>query len=970
MVKSQLTGPPALLASTTASGAHVGGRSRLRDFSSLLAALAAFGLLLAVTLATLTGFDSTQLQPTSPPAISPQAPSLPQSSTSPGTSNATSDRAAHAYAKLPLSFVPNAGQADKQIRYYAQGAGFSFSFSDDKAVLAFEKGDRGQALELRFLGANPNAKLTALDRGQGRVNYLTGSKRHTDLPTYNQLVYRDRWPGIDMVFRGKGGKLEYEFRLHPGAKPSDIRLAYAGAESLSLGAGGALLIDTPLGTLRDSKPTSYQRIGGRRAPVASRYTLAGSSYGFALGHYDRGQPLVIDPSLVYSTYLGGSGVDFGQGIAVDSQGAAYVTGFTRSTDFPVTAGAFDTSANGGFEDAFVTKLSPSGSSLDYSTYLGGEGADNGFAIAVDSLGAAYVTGETQGGGGFPTTAGAFDTALHDKFIAFVTKLSPSGSSLTYSTFLGGPDDGEEAGRGIAIDTLGAAYVTGNTSSEEFPTTAGAFDTSFDLLGDAFLTKLNSTGSGLVYSTYLGGSGDDIGRGIAVDSLGTAYVTGETRSSNFPTAAAFDSSLGLQDAFATKLSSTGSTLAYSTYLGGSGGERGSSIAVDGAGSAYVTGDTSSSDFPTTAGAFDTSYNIDDAFVTKLNASGAGLAYSTYLGGSGSDQGYGITVDGQGAAHVTGATNSSDFPTTAGAYDTNGGGAFVTKLNASGAGLAYSTYLDGSRGLGVAIDSQGTVYVTGYAGADFPTTAGAFDTTFNGVSDAFVTKLLPIASPTGPATITLSPADAVNNVGTTHTVTATVKDAGGQPVPNTTVRFSVTGATTTSGSCTTNTSGQCSFSYQGPNLPGADLIDAYADTDNDNVRDPGEPEAVPATKAWILPTSTAGHVTGGGQIRNSLGNDKVAFGFNAKSDANAVKGECTVVDPSTDTMIKCIDATVVNTSATHATIFGNAKVNGVASTYRIDVDDLAEPGTGSDTFKIQTSSGYTAGGTLKSGNIQIH
>ncbi len=214
-------------------------------------------------------------------------------------------RAANAYAKLPLAFVPNAGQTDQSVRYYAQGAGFPFYFTDDKAVLAFEKGGRGQALDLRFVGANPNAEPEAADRGTGRVNYLTASEHHTNLPTYERLIYRDLWPGIDMVFRGQGGKLNYEFHLRPGAEVSDIRIAYAGAKGVSLGAGGALQIDTPLGTLRYAHPQSFQRIDGRRVPVDSRYALAGNAYGFAVGHHDRRQPLVIDPSLAYSIYLGG-----------------------------------------------------------------------------------------------------------------------------------------------------------------------------------------------------------------------------------------------------------------------------------------------------------------------------------------------------------------------------------------------------------------------------------------------------------------------------------------------------------------------------------------------------------------------------------------------------------------------------------------------------------------------------------------
>jgi Ca2+-binding RTX toxin-like protein len=766
VVQSQLTGPRVLLASRTSTGAYEGFDSRRWYPSSLFAGLAALGLLLAVTLATLAPSDSNQFQASSQSAISPLAPSLPQPSSpaSPGQSKASSDRAEHAYAKLPLSFVPNAGQADGQIRYYAQGGGFSFSFMNDKAVLAFEKGDRGQALELRFLGANPNAKVTAADRGEGSVNYLVGSKHQTNLPTYGQLVYRDLWPGIDMVFLGKGGRLVYEFNVHRGANPNDIRLAYKGANGLSLGAGGGLSVDTPLGDLRDAPPQSFQRIDGKRVDIASRYALSGDSYGFALGRYDRSQPLVIDPSLAYSTYLGGSATDAsdeGRGIAVDSNGAAYVTGYTVSSDFPTTAGAFETTPHEFGSDVFVTKLNPTGSSLAYSTFLGGSSneapADGPVSIAVDSQGAAYVSGETTSTD-FPTTGGAYRTTLNadadpnttDSDV-FVTKLDPTGSSLAYSTYLGGTQ--AEGGGGIAVDSSGAAYVTGATFATDFPTTAGAFDTTFNGSGvktNAFVTKLDSTGSSLAYSTYLGGNGtSETGRAIAVDSQGAAYATGVTNSTNFPTTAgAFDTSAnGSTDPFVTKLDPTGASLTYSTYLGGNTADYGNGIAVDSQGAAFIAGTTSSTNYPTTAGAFDTSFNFnEDTFVTKLNAAGSSLAYSAYLGGGSSDLGRAIAIDSQGNAYVAGNTGSTDFPTTADALDTTGESfgseAFVTKVNAAGSTLVYSSYLGGSSpdtARGIAIDSVGAAYLTGYTlSTNFPTTAGTFDTSANGGGDAFVTK----------------------------------------------------------------------------------------------------------------------------------------------------------------------------------------------------------------------------------------
>jgi Ca2+-binding RTX toxin-like protein len=653
----------------------------------------------------------------------------------------------NAYGKLPLAFVPNKGQTDGRVRYYAEGPGFGFYFTNHKAVLAFEKGDRGQALELRFLGANPNAQPTAADRGDGRVTYLVNSK-HQNLPSYHELAYRDLWPGVDMVFRGAGEKLNYEFYLRPGADPSDIRLAYRGTDGLSLGAGGNLLVKTPFGTLQDSPPRSYQRLDGRRIPVGSRFVLdSGGSFRFQLGpSYDPRRPLVIDPGLAYSTYLGGAGDEEVDAVAVDSSGNAYATGKTSSVDFPTTAGAFDTSSNGA-TDVFVTKLNAGGSALVYSTYLGAAGDEKGASIAVDSSGNAYVTGKTNSAG-FPTTAGAFHTTLGGTDDGFVTKLNSTGSALVYTTFLGGSAIDE--GTGIALDSSGNAYVTGVGNSTDFPTTAGVFDTTANGSYDAFVSKLNASGSALAYSTYLGGSTDEQGYGIAVDASGSAYVIGRTDSSNFPVSAgAFDStSNAFLDVFVSKLNATGSALAYSTYLGGKGNDRAGGIAVDSSGNAYVTGYTSSADFPTTSGALDTSLNGNrDAYATKLNATGTGLTYSTYLGGSGEDRGAAIKVDSGGSAYVAGLTGSSDFPATAGAFDTsyNGGvsDAYGTKLNAAGTAIADSTYLGGSgddEAMGLALDPNGSAYLAGtLTSSNFPVTVGAYDTTLGGTSDAFVVKL---------------------------------------------------------------------------------------------------------------------------------------------------------------------------------------------------------------------------------------
>jgi hypothetical protein len=699
----------------------------------------------------LTTFVQSALGPALPQRLARDAPA-------PATpvAAATQKEALAAYDKLPLAFVPNAGQTDARVRYQAQAGGANFYFTRRAAVFSFAKKEQGVTLRLSFLGASPTTRIEGERLGPGRVNYLIGNDPamwQTGLPTYGQIVYRNLWPGIDMVFRGGKGRLSYEFLVRPGARPEAIRLAYHGAQGLRLDPSGNLRIRTQLGVLTDPRPMTYQVVAGRRTPVASRIVLSPSgAHGFALGSYDRSRPLVIDPGLLYSTYLGGSSFDGGFGITLDGAGNAYVTGRTVSADFPTTAGAFDTTYNGG-DDAFVTKLNALGTGLLYSTYLGGSNFDEGLGIAVDGAGNAYVTGDT-GSADFPTTAGAFATT-GSGVNAFVTKLSALGTALLYSTYLGGSST--DAGFAIAVDGAGNAYLTGTTRSADFPTTA-AFDTTLGGAGDAFVTKLNALGTGLVYSTYLGGSSGENGFGIALDGAGSTDVTGNTDSTDFPTTAgAFDTTLGgSEDVFVTKLDASGSgPLVYSTYLGGSSSDEGRAIAVDGVGNAGVTGVTDSTDFPTTAGAFDTTYNGGgDAFTTKLNALGAGLLGSTYVGGSGSDEGLGIALDGAASVYLTGDTGSADFPTSAGAFDTsfNGGGrdSFVTKLNAKATGLLYSTYLGGSSfeaGFGIAVDGAGNAYAAGSTGsADFPTTAGAFDTTFNGgLADAFVTKLAPQVSP---------------------------------------------------------------------------------------------------------------------------------------------------------------------------------------------------------------------------------
>jgi Beta-propeller repeat len=675
-------------------------------------------------------------------------------------------QAVGAYARLPLAFTANAGQTDSRVRYYARGAGFSIFLTRREAVIALRRPGKGRRtaramLALGFLGANRNVVLGTERPQKGRVNYLIGndpSKWHTGLETYARVAYRNLWPGIDLVVHGLHGRVKYEFLVRPGARVGEIRLAYRGAKSLSLDRHGNLRLRTSAGTVTDTRPVSYQSIGGRHVRVPSNFALTprGSAYGFGLpSGYDHRYPLVIDPGLVYSTYLGGRGFDTDPDIALDADGNAYITGQTDSTDFPTSPGAFQRSYAGGQYDAVVTKLSASGGGLVYSTYLGGNSDDHGGAIALDGAGDAYLTGDT-GSPDFPTTPGAFDRTLNGGDDVFVAKLDASGAALDHSTYLGGAD--YDVGGDIAVDASGRAFVTGVTGSSDFPTTPGAFDTTFNVFGptvndgvsvgtDAFVARVDAGGT-LGYSTFLGLA---YGLGIAVDAHDRAYVTGGAWS--MPTTrGAFDRTCDffLGDAFMTRLNASGSSLVYSTCLGGSNQDTGRGIALDRVGNAYVTGSTYSTDFPTTPGAFQTSPtgSFGDAFVTKLNARGAALRYSTYLGGDndGQEMGTGIALDGASHAYVIGFTSAPDFPTTPDAFDRTWNGltdAFVTKLNAGGSALDYSTYLGGSAfefGWRIAVDRAGNPYVTGTTdGSDFPTTPGAFDRTWNLADDLFVTKL---------------------------------------------------------------------------------------------------------------------------------------------------------------------------------------------------------------------------------------
>src|SRR5438309_5002686 len=575
---------------------------------------------------------------------------------------------------LPLAFEPNEGQADPGVKFLARGRGYGLFFTPSETVLvltppdarvsgrrpfASPKSSPPSVVRMRLMGAEAAATIAGLDRLLGHTHYLVGeaSRWRRDVPTFARIRYSDVYPGVSLVFYGSERQLEYDFIVAPGADPSVVALAFDGADGLRLDEQGDLLITTAAGEVRLRRPAIYQEQDGERRPVDGGYVLDGGRVRFRVAAWDASRPLVIDPVLGYSSYLGGAAVDQGFGVAIDAVGNAYVTGATASTNFPVSATPFQR-GRGALTDAFVVKVDPSGVVV-YSTYLGGAGVDAGHAIAVDANGNAYVTGTTTSAD-FPIV-GPFQPTLQGGQDAFVTKLSVDGGSLVYSTFLGG--DGDDLAFGIALDAGGAAYVTGSTTSSTFPNNNAVICLgSRSGASDAFVAKVDVTGSSLGYCAFVGGSADETGSAIAADGAGNAWIVGSTTSDDLPVVGGLQTqSGGGTDAFVANLDTTGAVV-YLTYLGGSGDDDATAVAVDAGRNAYVTCSTTSPNFPGAGGFQAVLAGGTDAFVTKLSPTGDALVFSTYLGGFGNDVGNAIAVNPvDGSVYVAGSTSSTDFPT---------------------------------------------------------------------------------------------------------------------------------------------------------------------------------------------------------------------------------------------------------------------------------------------------------------------
>lgn len=678
-----------------------------------------------------------------------------------------------AYGQLPLTFEANAGQVDPSVRFIGRSQGFTLFLTDREAVLSARGTSSKEAVvRLRLAGGAPR-RPSGSNPLPTRSNYLLGndpSRWHTGVPHYGQVRYEGVYPGVDLVYRGNPGQLEYDFVIAPGADPGKIRLAFHGARRMTIDPDGGLVLHTAVGDLVQRVPVLYQEGGRGREPVAGRYVLLKKpgQVGFEVGRYDRARALVIDPVILYSTFLGGplagfpGGVTDADSVAVDVLGNAYVTGTTQTTSFSGVSSGSLQSTPGSSVDAFVTEINAAGTAIVFSTYLGGSGADFGSAIALDGAGDIYVAGSVTSGPQGADFPGVGRGSLQPTYgggtaDGFLTKLDAKGNRILYSTFLGG--SGRDDITDIGIDDSGNVTLTGGTFSPSFP---GVNDLSLqkDPGGneDAFVTRINSKGSAFVYSTFLGGSSQDVGRALAVDGDGNAYLTGLTASAHFPgvTAGSLQKDLaGTGDAFVTKINAKGTAFGFSTFLGGEGPEQGDDIALDGAGNVYVTGLTLSTTFPgLSAGSIQVAAGDRHAFVTKIDAAGSTILYSKFLGGIGDLSATlpcCLAIDGGGNAYVAGHTNSRLFPGVGpGSLQPIKAGSsnfFVTRLDPDGAKGFDSTYVGGSGDdhlIGMTIDGAGNLYLVGETNS--PTFPGSGATSIQptriGLQDAIITKLSPL------------------------------------------------------------------------------------------------------------------------------------------------------------------------------------------------------------------------------------
>jgi Beta-propeller repeat/Bacterial Ig domain len=691
------------------------------------------------------------------------------------------------YGRLPLSFEPNRGQTDPRVKFLSRAGKRTLWLTNDEAVLAVGRPSRSNrvgakqadvrdeykvrpaVLRMKFMGASVNPSVAGEVRQQGTVNYFTGKPEQwrTKIPVYSRVRYSSLYPGIDLVFYGTNSELEYDLVVSPGSDPEQIKLGISGAENMRIDGDGNLVLKTAAGDVIQQKPRIYQRKGASLVFVAGNYVINGKNeVGFRLGNYDHEAAVVIDPVLRYASYLTGGGDedDGGTGIAVDSSNRVVVAGWTCSGSFPGENGP----AVPRCVSAFVTKLDFTGSSMIFTAFVPGSVFFDNVPLALDAANNIYIAGSTNGNtfgdDTFEPTAGAFQVTFGGKTDAWVAKLNSSGTNLIYATFLGG--SGNDRTGGIAVDSSGNAYVTGTTTSKNFPVTAGVFQRECKLKNDgscasAFVAKLNALGTRVLYSSYLGGHGTQSGEGVALNPSGNAFVVGATDAKDFPTMAGSAQPVpaGAQDAFVAQVSSSGSHLNYSTFLGGSGADAGNAIALDSFGNAFVTGRTQSANFPV-KNAFQSGCSGACGFVSKLNTSGR-LVYSTFLGSGGGSGfgsaagGTGIAVTSAGEAYIAGEPGPN-FPITQNVFQRvqgpqglgngPGGSIFITKFSATGQ-LIYSSYFGGGLNAPrVALDRSTNAYLTGLVsfGGLVPATPGAFQEQRGAEEDSFVAKVVALCA----------------------------------------------------------------------------------------------------------------------------------------------------------------------------------------------------------------------------------
>ena len=693
-----------------------------------------------------------------------------------------------------IGFEANAGQAAAEFPFLARGGGMSLFFREGGEVsldLRDGGGETAGVVTAGLAGGNPHTAATAEEPLAGRINYLLGndpSKWVRNVATFGRLRYRDVYPGIDLVYYGVEGRLEHDFVVAPGADPRKIRMRLSGVDAMEVDAQGDARLRVGSRTVTWKKPLLYQSVAGLRRRVEGRYRVDGrTELGFEAGVYDPDRPLIIDPVVIYSTYVGRGGNETASRVAVDNNGNVYVAGVSTDNSYPTTPGTGSLTPALSRGNIVVTKLNAEASELVYSTIFGGNGIDLALGIAINPQGEVYVTGSTNSDD-LPITANvvqrAYGKPLGDASKTpvfgdcFVTRLNAAGNGITLSTYLGGSL--LDTCSSIALDAEGNIYLTGGTNSPNFPATEGSFQRTFRggrdnypalKSADAFVTKLNPTGTQFIYSTFLGGNGEEAATAIAVDAAGSAYVTGATNSTfGFPltntapqtryAGLGGNPTVGLGDAFLVKLDPAGANLAYGTLLGGARDDVAFGIAVDKDGAAYITGSTLSQDFPTTAVARQSSYRgqtvtanwyAGDAFAAKLNPAGTAWQYSTYLGGSADDRGTGIVAAADGSAWVLGHTLSNDYWVTEDATqrryaggDPNAyyssGDVFLSRLSPDGGSLQFSTYFGGlgdDWALGIAADARGAIYVAGGTNSrDFPTTPGVYQRAYGTAQGVFL------------------------------------------------------------------------------------------------------------------------------------------------------------------------------------------------------------------------------------------